>query len=304
MARAHLVRDDVGLRTYGDGHLLFDKIDEHDVGMDSVEGRIDSLERGTTSSVVTIHPADGMATGNVADLAAFPVANDGLTLTAGKRVLLPLQSTGSQNGIYVVGAVAGGVAPLTRAPDFNEAAEVKPNALVAVSGGTVGANRIYQLTVAAPPTIGTTSLTFARLYNADQAAAAGGIVAKREQRIQHSDLTSAVNGEAQEINIGAGLPENAVVLAHDVDIGTLFSGGGATAVKLDIGGTTATAITSQADVFTGAATGKLSLATGSHVRGHFGGEQLKAKFTPDAGHSLDGLTAGDLTITIWFAALP
>lgn len=169
MARAHLVRDDVGLRTYGDGHLLFDKVDEHD-------GAIDSLE-----------------------------------------------------------AMA---------------------------------------------------------------------ITKRTLRIQHSDLTDAVNGHAQAINIGAVLPAGAVVLAHEVNIATLFSGGGATAVKMDVGGTTSTAITNQADVFTGAATGKLSLATGSHVRGSFGGEQLKVTFTPDASHTLDGLTAGDLTITIWFAALP
>ena len=129
-------------------------------------------------------------------------------------------------------------------------------------------------------------------------------IAKRELRIQHSDLTNAVNGHAQAINLGAVLPESAVVLASEVNIATLFSGGSATAVKLDIGGTTATAITNQADVFAGAATGKLSLATGSHVRGHFGGEQLVATFTPDAGHTLDGLTAGDLTITVWFFVLP
>lgn len=132
---------------------------------------------------------------------------------------------------------------------------------------------------------------------------AAGMV-KRAVRIQHSDLTSEVSGEAQEINLGAALPSNALVWMHEVNIATLFSGDSATAVKLDIGGTTANAITSQADVFTGAATGKLSLATGSHPRGNFGGEQLKAKFTPDAGHTLAGLTDGDLTITVCFSVVP
>jgi hypothetical protein len=130
-----------------------------------------------------------------------------------------------------------------------------------------------------------------------------GLLAKVTQRIQHSDLTDAVNGEAQSINIGAALPANAIVLEHEVKVDTLFSGGGASAVKLDVGGTVATAIVSQMDVFTGAATGSLSPRTGAHAQGVFGGQQLAAKFTPDAGHTLLGLTAGDLTITVWYAVV-
>ncbi len=123
-------------------------------------------------------------------------------------------------------------------------------------------------------------------------------------QILHSDLTDAVNGEAQLVDIGSALPVNAVVLGHEVKVDTLLSGGGATAVKLDVGGTTATAIVSQQDVFTGAATGSLSPRTGTHAQGKFSAQQLKAKFTPDASHTLDGLTAGDLTITVWYVVVP
>jgi hypothetical protein len=123
-------------------------------------------------------------------------------------------------------------------------------------------------------------------------------------QIQHSDLTDAVAGEAQLVDIGSALPVNAVVLGHEVNVATLFSGGSASAVKLDVGGTTATAIVNQMDVFTGAATGALSPRTGAHAQGKFSAQQLKAKFTPDGSHTLDGLTAGDLTITIWYVVVP
>lgn len=123
-------------------------------------------------------------------------------------------------------------------------------------------------------------------------------------RIQHSELTDAVAGESQLVNIGDALPVNAVVLGHEVKVDTLFSGGSASAVKLDLGGATATAIVSQMDVFTGAPTGSLSPRTGTHAQGKFSAEQLKAKFTPDGSHTLDGLTAGDLTITVWYVVVP
>lgn len=126
---------------------------------------------------------------------------------------------------------------------------------------------------------------------------------KRTVTIGHADLTSAVNGEAQAINIGAALPANAVVLAHEVNVGTLFSGGDASAVTLDIGGTDADAIVDGMDVFTGAATGALVGTAGVHPKGKFSAEQLKATFVTDAGHALAGLDAGELTITVWYSVL-
>jgi len=128
-------------------------------------------------------------------------------------------------------------------------------------------------------------------------------ISKRTLRIQHTDLVDAVNGEAQAVNIGAVLPANAVVLGHEIQVDTLFSGGGATAVKMDLGGTDADGIVSQMDLFTGAATGSLAPSTGVHGQGKFSAQQLKATFTPDGGHTLDGLTAGDVTITVWYIIL-
>ena len=137
----------------------------------------------------------------------------------------------------------------------------------------------------------------------DASVSAGVALQKREVTVGHADLTDAVNGEAQAVNLGAVLPANAVVLAHEVDVATLFSGGGATEVKLDLGGTDADAVVSQMDVFTGALTGALSPRTGVHAQGKFSAQQLVLTFTPDAGHALLGLDAGSLTATVWFSVL-
>jgi len=128
---------------------------------------------------------------------------------------------------------------------------------------------------------------------------------RRVVTIDHADLTNAVNGTAQAISIGSALPAGAVVQGFEVSIATLFSGGGATSVKLDVGGTVATggvvtSIVNQLDVFTGAATGRLWPVTGSRPLGRYPSQQLVATFTPDGAHTLLGLTAGALTVAVWF----
>jgi len=128
-------------------------------------------------------------------------------------------------------------------------------------------------------------------------------VQKRTVTVGHADLTDAVNGEAQVLNVGTALPANAVVLGHDVFVTTLFSGGSVSAVTVDIGGTDADAIVDGMDVFTGAATGALTGTAGVHPRGKFSSQQLTATFLPDGGHTLLALSAGALTITVWFFVL-
>ncbi len=101
-----------------------------------------------------------VALSNVADLTAFTVANDGVTLVKGDRVLLPRQTTGSQNGIYVVGIVATGTAPLTRASDFNTSDKFQSGIVVVVQRGTVGANTNWQAVIPATFALGTDTPLF------------------------------------------------------------------------------------------------------------------------------------------------
>ena len=98
------------------------------------------------------------AAGNVASLAAFTVAgNDGVTNVAGDVVILPDQTTAAQNGPYVVGVVAAGVAPLTRPSWWSTGAVFKSGITIAVGGeGTVFKNTAWKAMVAADSfTVGT-----------------------------------------------------------------------------------------------------------------------------------------------------
>lgn len=98
----------------------------------------------------------GVVYSNVDDLAAFTVAsNDGLTYVAGQRVLLAAQTTAAQCGVYVVGTVAAGVAPLTRAADMPAGAAVVPGGIIEVSEGTVFAGSTWKAFATAGAIIGT-----------------------------------------------------------------------------------------------------------------------------------------------------
>lgn len=79
---------------------------------------------------------------------------DGVTLATGDRVLVKNQTTGSQNGIYVVGASPA------RADDY--AASVKiVGSVVVVTEGTTNADTAWMCTTNAPITVATTALVFA-----------------------------------------------------------------------------------------------------------------------------------------------
>lgn len=79
---------------------------------------------------------------------------DGVVLATGDRVLLKDQSSGAENGIYIVAASG---AP-TRATDFDAASEVE-TALIPVEAGTSNADTVWMCTNDAP-TIDVTALTF------------------------------------------------------------------------------------------------------------------------------------------------
>ena len=90
---------------------------------------------------------------------------DGVGLTAGDRVLVKNQSTGSQNGIYVVASGSW-----TRATDFDANAEVTGGAFVFVEQGTVNGDSAWVLTNDGTATVGTTALTFTQFSGAGQVA--------------------------------------------------------------------------------------------------------------------------------------
>jgi len=96
---------------------------------------------------------------------------DGVVLATGDRVLVKNQSTGSQNGIYVVKSSG---AP-DRSTDADIAAELTSNFAVFVEEGTVNADQGYVLTNDGAITVGTTALTFTQFTGLGQVIAGTGL---------------------------------------------------------------------------------------------------------------------------------
>jgi len=97
---------------------------------------------------------------------------DGVALSVGDRVLVKNQTTGSQNGIYVVASGSW-----TRATDFdnNPDIEVSPGTFFFVEEGTTQADNGYVVSNDGAITIGTTAITFSQFSGAGQITAGAGL---------------------------------------------------------------------------------------------------------------------------------
>lgn len=82
---------------------------------------------------------------------------DGVACVTDDRVLVKNQTTGSENGIYVVDTGAW-----TRAKDFNGVYDIVSGTMVRVNQGSANANAWFVVSTSDPITIGTTSLSFSR----------------------------------------------------------------------------------------------------------------------------------------------
>ena len=92
---------------------------------------------------------------------------DGVAAVAGDRVLVKNQTTGAQNGIYVVASGAW-----VRATDADSSTKVTPGMYTFVEDGTVGSASGWNLITKAPITLGTTALVFSQ-FNGGTSYTAG-----------------------------------------------------------------------------------------------------------------------------------
>jgi hypothetical protein len=95
---------------------------------------------------------------------------DGVSVIAGDRVLVKNQTTGSENGIYVVAAGSW-----SRATDADSSTEVTGGLFTFVEEGSAGADSGWVLSTNQPITLGTTALTFAQFSGAGQITAGAGM---------------------------------------------------------------------------------------------------------------------------------
>ena len=97
-----------------------------------------------------------------------PALVDGVTLVEDDRVLVTAQSTGTQNGLYIVSTVGtGSNGTWVRTSDGNETGEIEAGMIVMVTEGTVYADTQWKLITDNPIIIGSTTLTFTQNYSAN-----------------------------------------------------------------------------------------------------------------------------------------
>lgn len=165
----------------------------------------DSVRAASTANVVVTYNATG-GTSTRGQITAAPNTLDGVTLVNGNRILLKDQSTGAQNGIWVVttaGTGANGV--WDRAIDFDQDAEVTAGAYVWVEEGTVNVDSGWVMTNNNPVVIGGssgTALTWVLFSSAGSLIAGDGL----------TKTGNAINA--------VGTANRIVVSADAIDIGT------------------------------------------------------------------------------------
>ena len=123
---------------------------------------------------------------------------DGVALSAGERVLVKNQTTGSENGIYTV--VSGG--SWTRASDADISAKVTLGMFTFVEEGTTNADSGWVLTTDGAIVLGTTSLSFTQFSGAGQITAGAGLT-KTGNTIDAVGTADRITVNADSIDIAS-----------------------------------------------------------------------------------------------------
>lgn len=167
----------------------------------------ESVRLASTANVAITYSATGGSSGR-GQITDAPDTLNGSTLVANDRILLKNQSTGAQNGIWVVTTVGTGANGVwDRATDFDADVEVTSGATTYVSEYTTTDNRgTYVLTTADPIIIGGgsgTALTFTLVDSPTGYVAGDGLTL--------SSLT---------FNVGTASSARIVVNADNIDLAT------------------------------------------------------------------------------------
>jgi hypothetical protein len=139
---------------------------------------------------------------------------DGVTLVTGDRILLKNQSTGAENGIYVVAASG---AP-TRATDADGNApdgtsELAPGTAVSVAEGTTNGDTVWMITTNGTITVGTTATTWSQLAGGTTYTGGNGINVA-------GSVISAVQNTGIIVNgSGIGIDTSVVVRKFAANVG-------------------------------------------------------------------------------------
>lgn len=200
-----------------------------------------SVRAASTGNVTVTYTATGGTSGR-GQITAAPNTLDGVALAANDRILLKDQSTGAQNGIWVVTTVGTGANGVwDRAADFDQDAEVTAGAYTFVEEGTQ-ADTGWVLTTNNPITIGGasgTSLAFTQFSGAGQITAGAGLT-KTGNTLDVGGTTNRITVTADNVDIAATyVGQTSITTLGTVATGTWS----ADTIALNKGGTGATTAT-------------------------------------------------------------
>jgi hypothetical protein len=215
--------------------------------VDSVSQGLDVKQSVRVSTTANVDLSTALEAGDVID---------GITLVAGNRVLVKHQTTGGDNGLYVVQS-SGAAA---RADDANVSSEVTAGFFTFVEEGTLYGNTGWVLTTDNPITLGTTPLTFTQFSGTGTFTAGSGLTLTGTEfsvdvtpSSTNASLTNTggavevklntadgleVTGNGVGINNGAGLTFSSGALVFDT-----ANGYGTRKLAFNIGDGTATSYT-------------------------------------------------------------
>ncbi len=135
------------------------------------------------------------------------------------------------------------------------------------------------------------------------AATPSGTMQKKSVTVLFSDLIDPDDGDAQDVNVGTALPAGAMVVGARYTVNTPFAGAGLATLTMMVGKSGDTnGVIEAVDILGDAAAqyqGTLGtmMVNGPSLQSEV---QLVANFDPDASAGLDELTAGSVTIDVYY----
>lgn len=174
---------------------------------------------------------------------------DGVSLTAGDRVLVKNQTDATKNGVYVVASGSW-----SRSSDADADAEVTAGFAVWATEGTTNGDSGWVLTTNDPITVGTTELAFTQFTGAGQITAGDGLT-KTGNTINAVGTTNRISVSSDAIDISTNYAGQSSITT----LGTITTGTwNGTDIAVADGGTGAS---TAADARTNLAAGSGTLAT-------------------------------------------
>lgn len=141
-----------------------------------------------------------------------PATVDGVTLSAGNRILVTGQTTKSENGVYVVEAAGtGSNGTWVRSNDFDSNSGVSAGIVIMVTEGTDNGDTQWKLVTDDPITVGTTDLEFER--NAGDAF--GNIAAGGNSLIASSPSDTFTIDTGNNITVSSNVSTNTATFSVD-----------------------------------------------------------------------------------------